>query len=128
MPKRFYGSLARSGKVKNQTPLQPKETNHKYRHKYGAGKHKFSTATTATTMDHCEEEEGHVITFHNYNTLKGLLKLEIIEDRKEERISREKESSRWNRCSTDTNHKKWYRNHPKQGFYQSRQQIDNELI
>lgn len=108
----MYGSLARSGKVKAQTPRVPKTS-------------EASTKYSTNKFRSKESDRGVSVTFEKYNTAKGWEKLEFIEAKKQESIIRRRTNDQWYHRSTDTNHKKWHRNHPKDGFYQSRQVVDN---
>ncbi|KAF0974400.1 hypothetical protein FDP41_006432 [Naegleria fowleri] len=145
----IWGSLARSGKVKYQTPRVPKTASRRYKggHKkfrkhsvsnveYKSGAHRLEQEPTQhvshslTSIPARLDERMNATTapfylsnsFHKYNSSKGYDRLEFIATKHEEK--REKNYFRSYDCNDARNHKKWHRNHPQDGFYQMRETFD----
>ncbi|EFC37266.1 predicted protein [Naegleria gruberi] len=108
MPKRHF----RTGKVRYHTTPKVEKINTE--HKYKGGKHKFLITN----------EQSKVSQFDNYNNADRYQRLELISALKYETLLKNQMKDIRKRNSTDTNHKKWHRNHPKDGFYNSRQVFD----
>ncbi|EFC40560.1 predicted protein [Naegleria gruberi] len=151
----MYGGLARSGKVKYQTPRVEKTSDSsyhggcaKYKIKssnnlsYSGGAHRLEKNFTEELKVYDQYKENHqrcdwveeranikrsepvlLNSFHKFNTEKGFNKMEWNSMKKEENILK----NRYNYNPNAKNHKKWHRNHPKDGFYQKRTVDANDL-
>ncbi|KAG2383200.1 hypothetical protein C9374_004537 [Naegleria lovaniensis] len=137
-----YGSLARAGKVKFQTPRVPKddETNHKYNggqkklrehsknnKKYKSGANRWISEQISTDPSSCTTEPQAPYNYvsnslHKFNTLEGLSRLEFKWTNIQNKRLQLKAEAYYDR--NNKNHKKWHRNHPKDGFYQFRHVFD----
>ncbi|EFC35957.1 predicted protein [Naegleria gruberi] len=148
----IHGSLARSGKVKWQTPRVAKTSDtsyhggcSKYKQKsssnleYSAGAHRLERNYTAELELYDRQyKENHqrcdwvaeranikraepvlLNSFHKFNTEKGFNKVEWNAIHHEERAFK-KQTRNGRFRSEGRNHKKWHRNHPKDGIYQKR--------
>ncbi|KAG2388203.1 hypothetical protein C9374_001053 [Naegleria lovaniensis] len=60
-------------------------------------------------------------SYHNYNSVEGYERLEFIASRHEERREQNVMQQADMNLREARNHKKWHRNHPKEGFYQMRE-------
>ena len=73
--------------------------------------------TSATSSS----EEVITNSYHKYNSEKGYRRVEYI------KTAEEHHQQKWKHYrhdhNRDTNHKKWHRNHPKDGFYQKREEF-----
>ncbi|KAF0984725.1 hypothetical protein FDP41_000624 [Naegleria fowleri] len=149
-----YGGLARAGKVKAQTPRVPKDessTTHKYNggrnklkqrsknnRKYKSGANRLEalenpSPNTDTDLSISSDQNGHYMqqaphylsnSLHKFNTIDGLNRLEFkwaIIRNKRLHLKAEAYYDRNNK-----NHKKWHRNHPRDGFYQFRHVFEND--
>ncbi|KAG2374052.1 hypothetical protein C9374_011131 [Naegleria lovaniensis] len=140
---RRYG-LAPAGKVKLLTPHVPasehsSNSSHKYNggrkklrkhfqhnNKYKSGAHRLVSSfeppnQSSSSLDNEEHGTPHYLSNseHKFNTLEGMNRLEFQWTIVHEKRLQIKAEAFYNR--NNKNHKKWHRNHPKDGFYQLRQ-------
>ena len=125
---KMMGSLCRAGKVKYSMTrkVEKSNTDHSYSHQ-GRSKFRIKSSTNVQYKSgayrlHHDDTEVISNSYHKYNCDGGYKRVEYIA------IAKEQHEQKWKHAkhdhNRDTNHKKWHRNHPKEGFYQKREQFE----